>query len=66
VKIRRYRPPVSLEAKPFRAVRRLHRNPTYITLQLGPLLNLFVLAILSVTASMSGICFGMCLRLAGL
>jgi hypothetical protein len=66
VKIKRYKPPISLTAKPFRAVRRLHRNPTYIPIRIGPVMNGAVLAALSATAAMSGLILGFCMRIAGL
>ena len=66
LKIKRYKPPISTTARPFRAVRRLHRNPTYTPLRLGPVTNAAVLAVLSATSAMSGLIFGFCMRLAGL
>jgi hypothetical protein len=47
-------------------VRRLHCNPTYTPLSIGPVMNAAVLAALSATASMSGLTLGACLRLVGL
>jgi hypothetical protein len=66
VRIRRYKPPISTTVKPFRMVRRLHCNPTYTPLSIGPVMNAAVLAALSATASMSGLTLGACLRLVGL
>ncbi|MDN7011996.1 hypothetical protein FGW20_02830 [Methanoculleus sp. FWC-SCC3] len=66
MRIRRYKPPISTTAKPFRAVRRLQCNPTYTPLNIGPVMNIAVLAALSATASMSGLTIGVCMRLVGL
>lgn len=66
MKIRRYKPPISTTAKPFRTVRRLNRNPTYTPLRIGPTVNAAVLAALSATSAMSGLTLGFCMRLVGL
>ncbi|MDD2473795.1 MULTISPECIES: hypothetical protein [unclassified Methanoculleus] len=66
MRIRRYKPPISTTVKPFRIVRRLQRNPTYIPLRIGPAVNAAVLAALSATSAMSGMILGFCMRLAGL
>ena len=66
MKVRRNKSAILTTAKPFRAVRRLQRNPTYTPLRVGPLMNAFVLAALSATSSMSGLTLGACMRLAGL
>ncbi|RXE56927.1 hypothetical protein ABH15_01920 [Methanoculleus taiwanensis] len=66
VKIKRYRPAISPTATPVRAVRRLHLNPTYTPIAIGPLLNGVTLAALSATMAMSGLTVGTCLRLVGL
>ncbi|MCC7555165.1 MULTISPECIES: hypothetical protein [Methanoculleus] len=66
MRIRRYKPPISTTAKPFRVVRRLQRNPTYTPVRIGPVMNAAVLAVLSATSSMSGLTIGACMRLAGL
>lgn len=41
-------------------------NPTYTPLRVGPVMNAVVLAAISATSSMSGLTFGVCMRLAGL
>jgi hypothetical protein len=66
MKIKRYKPVISPTAKPVRAVRRLHLNPTYNPVLLGPVLNCITLAALSATTAMSGLLFGACLRIVGL
>lgn len=65
-RIKRYKPPISATAKPFRVVRRLQSNPTYTPLMMGPMVNAAVLAALSATSAMSGLTLGVCMRLAGL
>lgn len=66
MRIRRYKPPISATAQPFRVVRRLQRNPTYTPLTTGPVVNAAVLAALSATSAMSGLTLGFCMRLLGL
>jgi len=66
VKVKRYKPVISPNAKPFRAVRRLHLNPTYTPVKIGPRMSCILLAAYSATTAMSGIMLGACLRLAGL
>jgi multisubunit Na+/H+ antiporter MnhC subunit len=66
MRIRRYKPPISVSTQPFRTVRRLQQNPTYTPLMTGPVVNALVLAALSATSAMSGLTLGFCIRLAGL
>ena len=66
MKIRPYKPPISPTAKPFRAVRRLQRNPTYMPIKIGPVINTAVIVGISATATMSGFIFGFLMYIAGL
>ena len=66
MRIRRYKPPISVSTQPFRTVRRLQHNPTYTPLMTGPVVNAIVLAALSATSAMSGLTLGVCMRLVGL
>ncbi len=66
MRIRRYKPPISVTMRPFRTVRRLQCNPTYTPLMTGPMVNAAVLAALSATSAMSGLTLGFCMRLLGL
>jgi hypothetical protein len=66
MKIKRYKPAISTTVKPFRMVRRLHLNPTYTPLAIGPVINIAILAALSATSAMSGLTLGVCMRLVGL
>ena len=66
MRIRPYKPPISTTTRPFRRVRRLQSNPTYIPLRTGQVVNAVVLAALSATSAMSGLTLGFCMRLAGL
>lgn len=47
-------------------MQRLQRNPTFIPLMTGPVMNAVVLAALSATSAMSGLILGFSIRLAGL
>jgi hypothetical protein len=66
MKIKCYKPAISMTIKPFRTVRRLHLNPTYLPIGIGPALNILILGALSATSTMSGLTLGVCLRVVGL
>jgi hypothetical protein len=66
MRIKKGKPIVSPTARQFRAIKRLNQNPTYISLKAGPILNMGILAALAGTSTMSGISFGVFLRLMGL
>ena len=66
MKIRPYKPPISPTAKPFRAVRRLQRNPTYMPIKIGPVINTAVIVSNISHSNMSGFIFGFLMYIAGL
>jgi hypothetical protein len=64
-KIKRNKPAISAEAKPFRTVRRLNINRTYTPLKIGIVAGYLLLGMISASSSMFGILVGALLRLAG-
>lgn len=64
-RIRKNKPAVSAEARPFREVRRLNINRTYTPLRLGVVAGYILLAMLSASTSMFGILVGALLRFLG-
>jgi hypothetical protein len=65
VRIKKNKPPVSGDARSFRAVRRLNLNRTYVPLKIGIIAGYILLAMLSASTSMFGILVGTVLRLVG-
>lgn len=65
-RIKKNKPAVSGEVKPFREVRRLNMNRTYVPLKVGAVAGYILLGMLSASTSMFGILVGTLLRLAGL
>jgi len=66
LRIKKNKPAVSGEARPFRAVRRSNLNRTYIPIKIGVIAGYILLAMLSASTSMFGILVGALLRLVGL
>jgi len=64
-RIRRNKPAVSADARPFRTVRRLNINRTYTPLKIGVVVGYILLGMLSASTSMFGIIVGALLRIAG-
>jgi hypothetical protein len=65
LRIRRNKPAVSGDVRPFRTIRRLNLNRTYIPIKIGVVAGYILLAMLSASTSMFGILVGALLRLAG-
>ncbi|OPY36282.1 MAG: hypothetical protein A4E35_02106 [Methanoregula sp. PtaU1.Bin051] len=65
IRIKRNKPPVSGDARSFRAVRRSNLNRTYVPLKIGVVAGYILLAMLSASTSMFGILVGALLRLVG-
>jgi hypothetical protein len=65
VKIRKNKPAISADVKPFRTVRRLNINRTYTPLKIGVIAGYILLGMISASSSMFGILVGALLRLAG-
>lgn len=66
MRIKQNKPPISADAKSFRAVRRLSLNRTYMPLKIGAVVGYILLGMLSASTSMFGILMGAVLRLFGL
>jgi len=66
MRIKENKPPISADAKSFRAVRRLNLNRTYMPLKIGAVVGYILLGMLSASTSMFGILVGAILRLFGL
>jgi hypothetical protein len=66
IRIRENKPPISAEAKTFRAIRRLNLNRTYMPLKIGAIAGYILLGMLSASTSMFGILVGAVLRMVGL
>lgn len=65
VKIKKNKPAISAEVKPFRTVRRLNINRTYTPLKIGVIAGYILLGMISASSSMFGILVGALFRLAG-
>ncbi|PKG33521.1 hypothetical protein [Methanoregula sp.] len=66
IRIKQNKPPISPEAKSFRAIRRLNLNRTYMPLKIGVVVGYILLGMLSASTSMFGILVGAILRMVGL
>ena len=66
IRIKQNKPAISADAKPFRAVRRLNLNRTYMPLKIGAIAGYILLGMLSASTSMFGILVGAVLRVIGL
>ena len=64
-RIKKNKPAISGEVKPFRTVRRLNINRTYTPLKIGVVAGYILLGMLSASSSMFGILVGALVRLAG-
>jgi len=64
-RIRKNKPAISAEARPFRNVRRLNINRTYTSLKIGVVAGYILLGMLSASSSMFGILVGTLIRMAG-
>jgi len=64
-RIKKNKPKISAEARPFRTVRRLNINRTYTPLKIGVVAGYILLGMLSASSSMFGILVGALVRLAG-
>ncbi|MCP1661578.1 MAG: hypothetical protein D5R99_00325 [Methanocalculus sp. MSAO_Arc1] len=65
IRIKPCKPVISPEIRPSRRVRRLMMNQTDYPVRSEAVMNLFVLALLSATFSLTGITLGVVLRLTG-
>ena len=66
LRIKRNKPAVSSEVRPFRIIRRSNLNRTYVPLKIGVVAGYILLAMLSASTSMFGILVGAVFRLIGL
>lgn len=66
IRIKQNKPPISPDAKSFRAIRRLNLNQTYMPLKIGAVVGYILLGMLSASTSMFGILVGAILRMVGL
>jgi hypothetical protein len=57
-RIKKNKPKISSEVKPFRTVRRLNINRTFIPLKIGVIIGYILLALMSASSSMFGIIVG--------
>ena len=64
-RIRKNKPAISAEARPFRTVRRLNINRTYTPLKIGVVAGYILLGMISASSSMFGILVGTLLRMVG-
>ena len=64
-RIRKNKPAISAEARPFRTVRRLNINRTYTSLKIGVVAGYILLGMISASSSMFGILVGTLIRMAG-
>lgn len=65
LRIRKNKPAISNDVKPFRTVRRLNINRTYTPLKIGVAAGYIMLGLMSASSSMFGILVGTLVRLAG-
>jgi hypothetical protein len=64
-RIKKSKPKISAEVKPFRTVRRLNINRTYTSLKIGVAAGYILLGLMSASSSMFGIIVGALIRIAG-
>lgn len=64
-RIRKNKPAISAEARPFRTVRRLNINRTYTPLKIGVVAGYILLGMISASSSMFGILVGALFRMVG-
>ncbi|MFA5330979.1 MAG: hypothetical protein WC342_01240 [Methanoregula sp.] len=64
-RIRKNKPKISAEVRPFREIRRLNINRTYSPLRIGVVAGYILLALLSASTSMFGLLVGALLRFLG-
>ncbi|MFY9749449.1 MAG: hypothetical protein WAK75_08840 [Methanoregula sp.] len=64
-RIKKNKPKISADVRPFRTVRRLNINRTYTPLKIGVVAGYILLGMLSASSSMFGIIVGAMVRLAG-
>jgi hypothetical protein len=64
-RIKKNKPKITAEVKPFRTVRRLNINRTYTPLKVGVVAGYILLGMLSASSSMFGILVGALARMAG-
>lgn len=64
-RIKKNKPKISAEARPFRTVRRLNINRTYTPLKIGVVAGYILLGLMSASSSMFGILVGTLARIAG-
>jgi len=64
-RIKKNKPTISADARPFRTVRRLNINRTYTPLKIGIVAGYVLLGMISASSSMFGIIVGAMVRLAG-
>jgi hypothetical protein len=57
-RIKKNKPKISADAKPFRTVRRLNMNRTYTSLKIGVVAGYILLGLMSASSSMFGIIVG--------
>ena len=65
IRIKKNKPKISADVRPFRTVRRLNINRTYTPLKIGVVAGYILLGMLSASSSMFGIIVGAMVRLAG-
>ena len=64
-RIKKNKPKISADARPFRTVRRLNINRTYTPLKIGVMAGYILLGMISASSSMFGIIVGAVVRMAG-
>ena len=64
-RIRKNKPKISGDVRPFRTVRRLNINRTYTPLKIGVIAGYILLGLMSASSSMFGILVGTMARIAG-
>ncbi len=64
-RIKKNKPKISADARPFRTVRRLNINRTYTSLKIGVMAGYILLGMISASSSMFGIIVGAVVRMAG-
>lgn len=64
-RIKKNKPKISGDVRPFRTVRRLNINRTYTPLKIGVIAGYILLGLISASSSMFGILVGTLVRLAG-
>ncbi len=64
-RIKKNKPKISADARPFRTVRRLNINRTYTPLKIGVMAGYILLGMISASSSMFGIIVGAVVLMAG-